>query len=430
MSAAFFPPAIGEAAHVSASSSGSRNDRAHSSRDRSRERSSGGERRSRDRSDRDRKRPSSRSRSRSRSRSHRPSSYHERPTSGAGSSGASKQRGECTIFLSGLHPTVEDMDLFEFFSHVGRVEDIQLIKDPRTGKSKGLCYVEYSRKEEAEKSLVLNGQLIGGYPITIALATTQVQSAWGSSKKSIQQTPPDGIRIYVGSLMFTITESDLRPIFEAFGPLTSVEIHRDPSTQQSKGFGFISFQNREDGETALAALDGFSLAGRPMKVGYANPTDQANSAKAKAGLPSTTTGSGSSGMILPPGFGQPSVAAVHPYASAPVSAPVLPSLPPLSSSQLLPSPCILIQGMFNPAEETDPNWHVELEEDVRDECNKHGRVVAVKIDRVSPAGLVWLQYDTTESAVVAQKQLHGRWFAQKQLTAEFVPEAVFQQQAL
>lgn len=334
------------------------------------------------------------------------------------------------------------MDLFEFFSHVGRVEDIQLIKDPRTGKSKGLCYVEFSHKDEADKSLVLNGQLIGGYPITIALAAAQAQSAAAGSKRSgggggggmsasasaSAMTPPAGLRIYVGSLVFTITEEDLRPIFEAFGPLTSVEIHRDTATGQSKGFGFISFQKREDGETALAALDGFVIAGRPMKVGYASPTDGANSKNPRpaTAAASSATPIGPSGMILPPGFGSASAGPL--VAVPPAVAAAIPSLPPLTSLQLVPSTCVLIKGMFNPAEETDENWHVDLEEDVREECGKHGQLLDVRLDRVSPGGLVWLRYDAIESAVAAQKELHGRWFAQRVLTAEFVPEAIFRQQ--
>ena len=46
---------------------------------------------------------------------------------------------------------MDERDLFEFFSHVGTVEDIRLIRDQRTQKSKGLCYVEFSDKESVPK---------------------------------------------------------------------------------------------------------------------------------------------------------------------------------------------------------------------------------------------------------------------------------------
>ena len=46
-------------------------------------------------------------------------------------------------------------------------------------------------------------------------------------------------RIYVGSLHFNLTESDIKQVFEPFGDLDFVDLHRDPMTGRSKGFCFI-----------------------------------------------------------------------------------------------------------------------------------------------------------------------------------------------
>lgn len=163
-------------------------------------------------------RTSSRDRSRSRSRSR------DRRTGGSSSNsnrgmsqsenrrtGGDSARTAQTIFVSGIHPRVEDMDLFEFFSHAGRVDDIQLIKEPRTGKSKGLAYIEMSSVDEARKASMLNGQLVGGYPITIVMCTPQgpvsnAPSAQAANRPSKPVPSPDSIRLYVGSLHFYITE--------------------------------------------------------------------------------------------------------------------------------------------------------------------------------------------------------------------------------
>ena len=48
-----------------------------------------------------------------------------------------QNRDDFTIFVHQIHPKVDDRDLFDFFSHVGRVLDIRLIRDQRTLKSKG-----------------------------------------------------------------------------------------------------------------------------------------------------------------------------------------------------------------------------------------------------------------------------------------------------
>ena len=46
-------------------------------------------------------------------------------------------------------------------------------------------------------------------------------------------------RLYVGSLHFNLTESDIRQVFEPFGELEFVDLHRDPVTGRSKGYAFI-----------------------------------------------------------------------------------------------------------------------------------------------------------------------------------------------
>jgi len=46
-------------------------------------------------------------------------------------------------------------------------------------------------------------------------------------------------RLYVGSLHFNLTESDIRQVFEPFGELEFVDLHRDPMTGRSKGYAFI-----------------------------------------------------------------------------------------------------------------------------------------------------------------------------------------------
>ena len=46
-------------------------------------------------------------------------------------------------------------------------------------------------------------------------------------------------RLYVGSLHFNLTESDIRQVFEPFGELDFVDLHRDPVTGRSKGYAFV-----------------------------------------------------------------------------------------------------------------------------------------------------------------------------------------------
>lgn len=48
-------------------------------------------------------------------------------------------------------------------------------------------------------------------------------------------------RLYVGSLHFNLTESDIKQVFEPFGDLEFVDLHRDPMTGRSKGYAFVQY---------------------------------------------------------------------------------------------------------------------------------------------------------------------------------------------
>lgn len=48
-------------------------------------------------------------------------------------------------------------------------------------------------------------------------------------------------RLYVGSLHFNLTESDIKQVFEPFGALEFVDLHRDPMTGRSKGYAFVQY---------------------------------------------------------------------------------------------------------------------------------------------------------------------------------------------
>ncbi|HVO81798.1 MAG TPA: RNA-binding protein [Terriglobales bacterium] len=77
--------------------------------------------------------------------------------------------------------------------------------------------------------------------------------------------------IFVGNLDFNTSEDELRHIFEAYGQVDRVSIMTDRETGRSRGFGFVEMANTEDGEKAIAALNGTQLGGRTLNVNEARP---------------------------------------------------------------------------------------------------------------------------------------------------------------
>lgn len=77
--------------------------------------------------------------------------------------------------------------------------------------------------------------------------------------------------IFVGNLSFNTNEDELRQLFEAYGQVDRVSILTDRDTGRSRGFGFVEMANNEDGEKAIAALNGSQLSGRTINVNEARP---------------------------------------------------------------------------------------------------------------------------------------------------------------
>ena len=75
-------------------------------------------------------------------------------------------------------------------------------------------------------------------------------------------------------------------------------------------------------------------------------------------------------------------------------------------------------------ERNDKDFFTDLVEDVKDECGKYGTVVDAKILPATP-GHVYMKFSDENGATTCIGALNNRWFAGKQITAAFVPEAEY-----
>ena len=78
-------------------------------------------------------------------------------------------------------------------------------------------------------------------------------------------------RLYVGNLAFSATEQDVRTAFEVHGALDSVHLVTDRDTGQTRGFGFVEFDDSANAQKAIDALNGEDLQGRALVVNEARP---------------------------------------------------------------------------------------------------------------------------------------------------------------
>lgn len=77
------------------------------------------------------------------------------------------------------------------------------------------------------------------------------------------------MNIYVGNLGNSISEADLEKAFQAFGKVDSVSIIKDKYSGDSKGFGFVEMQSKDEGQAAMEGLNGKALNGQNLIVNEA-----------------------------------------------------------------------------------------------------------------------------------------------------------------
>jgi RNA recognition motif-containing protein len=78
-------------------------------------------------------------------------------------------------------------------------------------------------------------------------------------------------KLYVGNLPYETTESDLQALFAATGEVSTVNIVRDRSTGQARGFAFVEMSDAEGARRAIAELNQHQLGGRSLTVNEAKP---------------------------------------------------------------------------------------------------------------------------------------------------------------
>lgn len=415
-----------------------------------------------------------------------------------------------TVFAYNLSTKADEREIYQFFSQVGVVQDVRIIYDRNTPRSKGMAYVEFADKEAVSAALATTGQVLRNQVVMVKSSEAEKNIAWEAAQAQKQaeaanqgQNPPaaaaagvgglgggvgvggfGGIggvaagpcKLHVGGLHVNISEEDLEAVFEPFGETNFITVQRDAATGTSLGSGYVQYKQTQHALLAISQLNGLELVGQSLRVSMApggNPDAHAPAqgagvtaataaapaaavmsaaslslqsaatvsaggadrldedseglkmdAWSRAALMARLAGQDVSGVLtggIDPVTGRPITAEEMAAAAAPqmpvAAQPITQGV--LGPGSPIPTPCLLLKNLFDPASETEDEWWVEIAEDVKDECSKHGRVLHVHVDRESPTGFVYLKFEAVEGSQRAQQALHSRWFAGRMIAAEY-----------
>lgn len=80
-------------------------------------------------------------------------------------------------------------------------------------------------------------------------------------------------KLFIGSLDYSTTDSQLEQHFAQIGKVLSAKVIIDRNTGQGKGFGFVEMETPDVAKLAMDKLNGSSLNARVIVVKEAKPQE-------------------------------------------------------------------------------------------------------------------------------------------------------------
>lgn len=162
-----------------------------------------------------------------------------------------------SVYVGNIHIQVTEALLQEVFQSTGPVEGCKLIRKEKSSYG----FVDYFDRRSAALAIVtLNGRHLFGQPIKVNWAYANMQ----------REDTTGHYNIFVGDLSSEVTDAALFACFSVYRSISDARVMWDQKTGRSRGFGFVSFQNQQDAQSAINDLSGKWLGNRQIRCNWAS----------------------------------------------------------------------------------------------------------------------------------------------------------------
>ncbi|XP_010332871.2 polyadenylate-binding protein 3 isoform X1 [Saimiri boliviensis] len=173
-----------------------------------------------------------------------------------------RRSGVGNIFVKNLDRSVGNKALYDTVSAFGKILSCKVVCDENG--SKGYGFVHFDTQEAAERAIEkMNGMLLNDRKVFVGRFKSRKEREAELGARAKEFT-----NVYIKNFGEDMDDERLKDLFGKFGPALSVKVMKDESGK-SKGFGFVSFERREDAQKAVDEMNGKELSGKQIYVGRA-----------------------------------------------------------------------------------------------------------------------------------------------------------------
>ena len=376
--------------------------------------------------------------------------FMNQPSGSAGNAALkpSNARQSKRLFVHNLPPSATDESIVNFFNL--QLNGLNVVSSPdpcisgQISKERSFALLEFKNPSDATVALAFDGILMEdndniGTSNGISNGTTQGLSIrrpkdYIVPSIDLEEEYQEGIvspvvpdtpnKISIANLLLTLVDEQVTELLVAFGQLKAFVLVKDSSTEESrvsckkwytlseltilKGIAFCEYVDPASTDIAVEGLNGMELGDKHLKVQRAS-IGVTQAAGLEMGVNAMSMLAGTTSNDLDEGR-------------------VLQLLNMVTPEELIDNEDY--EGPFNLRPNKRPtDFQTEICEDVKEECDKYGVVIEMKVPRPSGGsrqsngvGKIYVKYDSADSARKAMGALAGRKFADRTVVVTYFSE--------
>ncbi|XP_073267433.1 heterogeneous nuclear ribonucleoprotein Q isoform X3 [Populus alba] len=200
------------------------------------------------------------------------------------------------VYIGGIPNDASEEDLRDFCESVGEVTEVRIMREKDSSENRGFAFVTFGSVDLASTAIgELNNTEFKGKKIKCStsqakhrLFLSNIPRSWGEDglRKIVAEVGPGVTNVqlvkvkalYVKNLPKTVTQDQLKKLFERHGKITKVVLPPAKSGQEKNRIGFVHFAERSSAMKALKDTEKYELDGQLVECALAKPQSEQKAA--------------------------------------------------------------------------------------------------------------------------------------------------------